>query len=318
MPSPAQIGVDVAKDVLQIAFADGPQPVVANQTKAINTWLAKLPPESQIAMEATGRYHQRLAELAHARGMLVYILNPRDLRHYAHAVGTRGKTDRVDARLIARYLVHEQAHLRPYQPPTPAQREIDQLLRRRAEVVRAKTQLRASLQEVAICSSELRSVVRRLEAMIAKLERRIGELAKGQAMAQERVQSVVGIGPLAGVALTNLFERVPLRNANAAVAFIGFDPRPKDSGQSTGRRRLSKRGPAELRRLLFNGARSASKTKLWQPRYEQLRARGLSTTEATVILARQLIRVAFSIHRYQSTFDPERFALLDANHRISG
>ncbi len=310
MPSPLEIGVDVAKDCLQVAFANAamPEQAVENRSAAIKAWLAKLPKGSRVAMEATGCYHQRLAELAHARGMIVYVLNPRDLRHYAHAVGARGKTDRVDARLIARYLVHEQAELRPYQPPTPAQREIDQLLRRRAQVVRAKTQLRASLHEVATCATDLRLVVKRLDRMIAKLDGRLAQLAKGQAAAQARVETVVGIGPLTGVALTNLFERVPLRNADVAVAFVGLDPRPKDSGQSTGRRRLSKRGPGELRRLLFNGARSASKTQLWRPQYQQLRARGLSTTEATLILARKLLRIAFSIHRHHATFDPARIA----------
>ena len=312
MPSPLDIGVDVSKDLLQVCYAKAAmaEELVPNRTAAINAWLAKLPPGSRIAMEATGRYHQRLADLACARGMMVFILNPRDLRHYAHAVGSRGKTDRVDARLIVRYLVHEYAELRAYVPATPTQREIDQLLRRRAKVVRAKTQLRASLGDVAVCSSDLRSVVKRLDAMIVKLDRRLAELATGQASAQARIESVVGIGPLVGVALTNLFERVPLRNADAAVAFIGFDPRSKDSGQSIGRRRLSKRGPGELRRLLFNGARSASKTKLWHPMHAKLLARGLSSTEATVILARKLVRTAFSIFRHNSTFDPARVATL--------
>jgi transposase len=309
MPSPLDVGIDVAKDVVQVAYANGrSQEVVPNQLGTLNAWLTKLPPGSRLAMEATGGYHQRLADLAHVRGMIVYILNPCDLRHYAHAVGSRGKTDRVDAQLIVRYLVGEQAHLRAYWPATPAQREIDLVLRRRAQVVRAKTQLRASLCDVTGLVADLSSVLKRLDSMLAKLDRRLVQLAKGQALAQARVQTVVGIGPLVGVALTNLFERVPLRNANAAVAFIGLDPRPHDSGQSTGRRRLSKRGPGELRRLLFNGARSASKTTLWRPLYEQLRARGLSTTEATVILARKLVRVAFSIHRHASSFDRTRIA----------
>jgi transposase len=309
MTSLPMVGVDVAKDTLQITNAESAVELeVANRRAAIGAWLAQLPPGSCIAMEATGRYHLLLAELAHARGMLVYVLNPADLHHYARAVGLRGKTDRVDARLIARYLVHERTELHPYVPPTPQQREIDQLLRRRATLVNSKTQLRLSLQEVAMCGRELRAVLQRLDAMIAKFDRRLQQLAQGQAAAQARVESVVGIGPLTGVALTNLFARVPLRDADAAVAFVGFDPRAKDSGHCIGRRRLSKRGPADLRRLLFNGARSASKTKLWRPHYEALRARGLSTTEATVILARKLLRIAFSIYRYGTTFDPARIA----------
>ena len=309
MTSPLIVGVDVAKDTLQIAHAESVlELAVANRRAAIVAWLVQLPPGSCIAMEATGRYHLLLAELAHARGMLVYVLNPADLHHYARAVGLRGKTDRVDARLIARYLAHERAVLHPYVPPTAQQREIDQLLRRRATLVNSKTQLRLSLQDVALCGRELRGVVQRLDAMIAKFDQRLKQLAQLHAPAQARVESVVGIGPLTGVALINLFARVPLRNADAAVAFVGFDPRAKDSGHHTGRRRLSKRGPAELRRLLFNGARSASKTKLWRPHYDALRARGLSTTEATVILARKILRIAFSIYRHGTTFDPARIA----------
>jgi transposase len=308
MPSPLNIGVDVAKDRLQIAEAAAatPETELANQRGAIRRWLAKLPPGSHIAMEATGRYHQLLADLAHAHGMIVYVINACDLRHYARAVGLRGKTDRVDARLIARYLLREQGELHPYVPPTAVQREIDQLLRRRATVVNTKTRLRLSLQGFKGCARELSAVVKRLESIIAQFDRRLRALSHGQAEAQQRVETVLGIGPLVGVALTNTFQRVALRSGDAAVAFVGFDPRAKDSGQFSGRRRLSKRGLAELRRLLFNAARSASKTRLWRPLYLRYRARGLSTTEATVILARKLLRVAFSIYRHGTAFDPAR------------
>lgn len=308
MPSALNVGVDVAKDSLRIAEADSSRAQVqlSNDRAAIRAWLATLPPGTRIAMEATGRYHQMLADLAHAAGMIVYVLNGHDLRHYARGIGLRGKTDRVDARLIARYLAHEGSHLHPYAPATPAQREIDQLLRRRATLVNTRTRLRLSLAGVAHCAADLRLIVKRLDSLIAKFDRRLHELAHGQAEAQQRLESVLGIGPLVGVALANTFSRVPMRNADSAVAFVGLDPRAKDSGQLVGRRRLSKRGPAELRRLLFNAARSASKTKLWHPIYARYRSRGLSTTEATVILARKLLRVAFSVYRHETTFDPER------------
>jgi transposase len=310
MPSPVDVGVDVAKNELQIAYADRtaiPAPM-ANERKVIRAWLARLPAGSRIAMEASGGYHTLLADLAHAQGLVVYVVNPADLRHYARAVGVRGKTDRVDAAVIARFLQREGAALHPYSPPTPEQREIDALLRRRATVVSNKTQLRLSLGGVPGLHDELQAAIRHVDAIITKIDRRLRELATTSAPAHTRVESVLGIGPLLGVALANLFTRVPLRNSDAVVAFVGLDPRAKDSGQATGRRRLSKRGSAELRRLLFNGARSASKSKLWHPLYQQCLARGLSRTEATVIIARKLLRIAFSIYRHDTTFDPSRIA----------
>jgi transposase len=91
MTSLLMVGVDVAKDTLQMAYAESVvELAVANRRAAIAAWLAQVPAGSCIAMEATGRYHLLLAELAHARGMLVYVLNPADVHHYARAVGLRG------------------------------------------------------------------------------------------------------------------------------------------------------------------------------------------------------------------------------------
>jgi len=76
--------------------------------------------------------------------------------------------------------------------------------------------------------------------------------------------------------LVNTLERVPLKSADAFVAFTGLDPRPDDSGQHRGKRRLSKRGPSELRRLLYLAAMAAKKTAAWKPLFEHYRTKGLS------------------------------------------
>jgi transposase len=108
------------------------------------------------------------------------------------------------------------------------------------------------------------------------------------------------------MALTNTLERVSFGKADAFVAFTGLDPCANDSGRKAGRRRLSKRGPAELRRLLYNAAMSAIKTTVWKPLYEHYRTKGWSTTASLVIIARKIARAAWSIHHYRTTFHPER------------
>jgi Transposase len=114
----AVYGVDVSKAKLVIARYDVQTLAeVGNGPESIAAWLAGLPRGAVVAMEATGIYHRLLAHLAHAAGMRVYVLNPQTLKHYAQAIGRRGKTDNCDARMIARYAVHEQAKLRRWQPP---------------------------------------------------------------------------------------------------------------------------------------------------------------------------------------------------------
>ncbi|MDA8095872.1 MAG: transposase [Betaproteobacteria bacterium] len=105
-----------------------------------------------------------------------------------------------------------------------------------------------------------------------------------------RLRKIAGVGAVIGSSLVNTLERVPLRSADAFVAFAGLDPRPDESGKHRGKRRLSKRGPAELRRLLYLAAMSAAKTKTWKPIYEHYRQKGLSSTTTLVILARRIAR----------------------------
>lgn len=312
MQSVLDIGVDVAKDAVVVACARQSFAAhsVANTTAGLRAWLKGLPKGSHIALESTGGYHQLLADLAHRMGFVVFVLNPRDVRHYAHAVGVRAKTDPVDAALIARYIAHEYPRLHPYQPLSPQQRALDRLLKRRAKLVSLRTALRLSLADAPELHTELKATVRRFNVLLDAIERQLAMLLQKQFPQQlKRLLSIIGVGPLVGAGLAQALSRLPFANAQAFIAFTGLDPRPHDSGHHKGRRRLSKRGPPELRRLLFNAAMSAAKTKAWKPIYMRYRNRGLSTTASLVILARKIARIAYALWHAQSEFDPKRLAL---------
>jgi len=305
------VGVDVAKDAVVVACAEPRFPVqsIPNQRAPLRAWLKSLPAGSRIGLESTGDYHELLADLAQAHGHTVFLLNPLDTRHYARAMGNRAKTDRVDAELIARLIAQEHTHLGAYTPPTANQRKLDRLIRRRATIVRLQGTLKRTMRHLGGFAAELKAVMGKLDALIAKIDAAMSAIAASSPQhqeAQQRLQTIVGVGPLVGLSLTNTLERVPFRKADAFVAFTGLDPRANDSGRKAGRRRLSKRGPAELRRLLFNAAMSAIKTNVWKPIYDSYRTQGWSTTASLVIIARKIARTAWSIHHYRTTFNPER------------
>ena len=308
---PLNIGADVAKDEIVVACAEQSftPHKIANTRSALRAWLKTLPAGSRIGMESTSTYHELLAELAHKLGFIVYVLNPKDVRHYAKGIGQRGKTDRVDAQLIARFIANEHARLHPFVPPTPEQRQLERLLKRRTKLTRIRGALKQSLKGLNGFSSELNSLVVRLDALIKRIDAKIGALIETSPESQEacvRLQGIPGVGPVVGSGVLNSLQRVPFSNADAFVAFCGWDPRPDDSGHKSGRRRLSKRGSAQLRYLLYNAAMAASRTKAWRPLYERALARGLSRTEALVILARQITRTAWSIYTHKTQFDPQR------------
>ena len=311
MQTPLDIGADVSKDYVMVACAKQSLPMckLANKRAALWAWLKSLPAASRIGMEATGTYHELLAILALRLGLVVYVLNAKDVHHYAKGTGQRGKTDRVDTALIARYVAKEHSHLHPWHPASPAQRQLQRLVRRRAKLTSARATLRSSLQTLPSLRSDLRALLNDFDVLLAKLDaqaRKLIEEAQERAQHFRRLNSIPAVGNTVGIGLLAALERWSLPRADAFVAFIGLDPRPDDSGKKTGRRRLSKRGDPELRRLLYVAAMSASRTRAWKPLYQRALARGLSRIEALVTLARHIARTAWSIYTHKTNFDPVR------------
>lgn len=301
------IGVDVAKSELVIAVGGQPSRAIANTTASIAQWLSGLAPHSCIAMESTGRYHALLAHLAFQAGMRVYVLNARDVYFYAKALGTRAKTDGVDAVVIARYVSEHHEHLHPWQPGSATQQQLKQLLTRRTKVVMHQSALRQILDAVQLQPLDTQGLHAAFAHLLALIDQQIGRLiASDQALQQgyQRLIGITGIGPQTAALLTELLSRIAFANADALVAYSGLDPRPNDSGTKRGRRRLSKKGPALLRRQMYLVAGAASHSKALKPLYLAIRAKGFAGTEALVILGRKLLRVAYSVWKSGAPFDP--------------
>lgn len=304
------IGVDVSKDTLVCCVhGTGVRASLANQRSRIEAWLKTLPAGSAVGMEATSTYHELLADLAHSQGLAVYVLNPKDVHGYAKGVGLRAKTDRVDAALIARYIAHEHSQLHLYRPASPAQRQLQRLLTRRAKLSRSRAGVQQSLHGLPGLKTPLRQLLERFDALIAVIDARIQGLVNAcpqRQAASRRLRSIKGVGPVVAPALLNPLERFTFNSADSFVAYTGLDPRPDDSGKRQGRRRLSKHGPSELRRLLYTAAMAAVTSPAWKPIYQHYLDHNLSRTAALVIIARKIARTAWSVYTHNTTFDPQR------------
>jgi len=300
-------GVDVAKAELVIRSSWSSELVtVKNEPKAIDRYLKALPGPTCLAVEATNVFHVTLVERAHALGHTVYVLDGLRLKRYRESIGGRAKTDASDAALLLRYLAHERQELRPWVPPPAGYAAIQRLLRRRAVLIQAQTTLRQSLQ----CLPEMKVSVRAMLAKMTHMQRLI-EKRMVQALEQhgwkvdaQRCQGIEGIGPVTAAALTLIFHRGAFKSADAYIAFIGMDVRVRESGTFSGRRKLTKKGDPELRRLLYMAAMTACRSPTWKPFYERALARGLSRVQALVALGRKLARVAFALLKSQSDYKP--------------
>jgi len=299
------VGVDVAKNELVIYQAERDLlETITNDKAAIKKWLKALPTPVDLAIESTNIYHLEFADLAHEAGCTIYMVGGYELSHYRKGVKIRAKTDALDAKLLARYLKNEYEELHPWIPPSPLYRRLLSLFRRRAALVQARVGLVQSWANEPLLKTafaEQLASMRRLETLVEKMIN--DHLNEAGLLAQlKRCMKVEGIGFLTGARLIAAFQRGDFRNADAFIAFLGMDLRVSKSGQKDGRRSLTKRGDPEARRLLHNAAMSASRTPAWKGFYEEQRARGFSTTQALVILARKLARVVFALLKGQSEY----------------
>lgn len=302
------VGVDVAKDELVIYHAQSDRlETIPNTKTEIKKWLKALPAPVDVAIEATNIYHQEFVDLAYTQGCVVYMIGGYELSHYRKGVNVRAKTDALDARLLARYLNNEGHQLHPWTPPSPLYCRLISLFRRRAALVQARVSLKQSWSNEPLLKSAFENQIKAMQRLEILLEKTIQtqlEVA-GLGVQLKRCMKVEGIGLLSGARLLTSFQRGDFRNADAFIAFLGLDLRISDSGKKKGRRCLSKRGDPEARRLMHNAAMSARRTAAWKGFYEALRARGLSTTEALVALARKLARVVFALLKNQSEYLPK-------------
>lgn len=296
------LGIDVAKDKLDIYnWETGELTTLANERSVIKDWLKFFYGPVQIAIEPTSHYHLLMIEETHALGFEVYLINPRQLVHYRQAVNVRNKTDPLDAWLLARYLEREGSQLRPFKPQDPRAQRLWKLILRRSTAVKSRQQLRQSFAEVQM---SIQGLLTQYQQLLARIDRQILTLIReiGWWLDYVYCLSIPGIGPSNASALVAAYHRGAFAGSDAFVSYLGLDVRIRESGYYKGKRKLTKRGEPELRRLLFCASYPARNYHRFAEYYERQLEKGLSKTAARVVLSRKLARIAFTLMRKEEMF----------------
>src|SRR3954452_19462068 len=133
---PLFVGIDVAKAHLDVALRPaGTHERLTNDEDGIAHLVARLAatPPTLIVLEATGGLEVPVTAALAAAGLAVAVVNPRQVRDFAKAVGQLAKTDALDAHLLARFAEVVRPEPRPL-PDADAQ-NLSALLARRRQVI---------------------------------------------------------------------------------------------------------------------------------------------------------------------------------------
>ena len=301
-------GIDVSKGALDV-HAAGEERRFANDGtswRALGEWLRRLK-VSRVVMEATGRYHRRVHQGLHDRGFEVVLVNPLRARRFAEGVGHLAKTDRVDARMLAK-LGAALDDLEPVAPQDAFLNRLGDLLVVRAKHVDARTMLKQMASEVDGEGETIaRVTIAHLNEQIAKLEATIEEVIVGDPEQAERYRiltSIPGVGKVTAAALLCWMPELGSLGQRQAAALIGVAPFANDSGQHRGSRHI-RGGRLRPRDVLFMAATSAARhnTNL-QIVFERLKATNKAHKVVIVALMRKLIVLANALLRQQRCWLP--------------
>jgi transposase len=247
--------------------------------------------ERNLVLEATGGYEWAVAMSLKKAGLAVAVVNPRQVRSFARALGKLAKTDPIDAKLLA----HFGEAVRPEAKPSPDQSsiELNQLVARRRQLVEMLVAERnRRLSASGAVQRDIEAILRFLEARLAKIDNEIQTMMDEHLEWSRKAQlldTVPGVGSvLISTLLADLPELGSLTGKQAA-ALVGVAPFNNDSGTCRGRRRIWG-GRSYLRSLLYMSVVSGLR---WNYKirdfYQHLLAAGKAPKVAIVACMRKLI-----------------------------
>ena len=294
-PSLPVAGVDVSKGQLDL-FIDtaGRRLRVGNDDAGVARLLGELLGHKVrlVVVEATGRYHRRLAAALLQAGVDVAVVNPQQARAFARAEGRLEKTDRIDAEVLARY---GRAMGPRVAEKTPQNRALlrDLVSRRRGLVqMRVAETNRAHDTLPKLAAAQSRKLLRLIDQQVEDLDREIARLieADGASGGKAKViDSVPGIGPGTANRLLAELPELGELNRREVAKLAGLAPLNCDSGKYRGQRRI--RGGREgVRTCLYMAAFNARrKCHRFRAYFDGLIARGKPYKVAMTACMRKLL-----------------------------
>ena len=303
-------GVDVSKARLDVAFSDSEEFLSLPHNEEEMMGLAKrlqtrLP--AQIVVEASGGLERSLVVILAQAGLPVVVVNPRQVRDFARATGQLAKTDKIDARILARFAA---AIKPPERHIKDAERQelADQVSRRRQIVAMLAQEKNRLAQAAGPVRADIHHHIRYLQDRLDSSNKHIEELIKNSALYQDTVELLSTVPGVGRVTTANLIAYCPelgSLNRRQVAALVGTAPFNRDSGARSGGRCVWG-GRKRIRNLLYMATVSAIKCN-YKIRgfYQRLIAAGKKPKVAITACMRKLITILNAMMKQQKPWRPE-------------
>lgn len=306
---PTHVGIDVSKDWLDVlVLPSGEVWRTRNLPEEMGILIHKLEglhPE-RIVIEATGGYEHLAVAQLYMAGLPVCRVNPRRVRYFARSMGQLAKTDKIDAKILARF----GELVKPTLTRLPSQQEqlLGSLLTRREQLsimlVAERNRLETAPVRVRL---SLKEHIAWLKKQIQELEKEIDAFVDSHPDLKEKdelLQEVEGVGKQTAAKLMADVPELGRCDRKQIAALIGIAPINHDSGYKTGQRSISG-GRPDVRRVLYMATLAATRfNPVIKIFYQRLLKAGKKKKVALVACMRKLLTILNAILRDRVHWNP--------------
>lgn len=303
------IGVDVSKTSLDIyILPQGKYMCFSNDTLGINKLLRKIKlfPHVLVVMESTGGYEKPFAKALFAANLPTAIVNPRQVRDFAKALGRLAKTDKIDAEVIALFAEKLQPETRSF--CTQHQELLSDNTARRRQLVQMITAEKNRLDKASI--TQIQSIQRVLEILQQELkhfESAQKEVIKAHpefTQKNELLQTISGVGTKVATAIIADLPELGQIGRKEIAALVGLAPYNCDSGLMRGKR-VIRGGRASVRSTLFMAALVGIRHNIQlKTFYDHLLNAGKSKKSALTACMRKLLLIMNAMIKNNQPWHP--------------
>lgn len=307
------VGIDVSKARLDVVeLPSGEYWQFENTPQGISQLIHRLGSLAlgRIVVEATGGYEAKLVEGLVEAKLPVCRVNPGRVRRFAQGMNWLAKTDKIDARVLAQF--GEKAQPRLLELPTPAEKRLSALVKRRQQVVGMLVgeQNRLELAEPEVRTS-LTKTIDFLQKQLADLDAQIHDQIDQDPDLQKKqdlLKSVPGVGKVLSATLISHMPELGSCDRKEIAALGGLAPYSHDSGRYRGRRMI-RGGRPFVRKVLYMATVAAIRfNPIVKAMYGRLVEAGKRVKVAIVACMRKLLTILNAILRDQTPWKPAIYA----------
>ena len=327
------VGIDISKKDLKVCFMQEEENgnvfvkgtrTFSNGKKGFDDLLSWCEQKSvdgmayRLCMEATGIYHENLAYFLVEHGLSVSVVLATQAKAYAKSLNLSNKTDKADAKMLARMGIERRLAL--WKPISPQMRQLKQLTRERVSLLEDKTAIGNRLHALEHSHRPDLDAIKRAkkriglaESQIKEVEKEIDRRIKEDEELSGRVENICRVKGISVVTVATVIAETDgfalFTSRSQLASYAGYDVVHRESGTSIrGKSRISKKGNSHIRRAMYFPAMSLVRHEAcFKQLFERILKKTAIKMKAYVAVQRKALLLIYTLFTKNIPYDPEYY-----------